>query len=533
FLANEFKQLRTSGLFMPAIFLGVAAFLLSVVLARMVGQQREQIAVLKAFGYTNFQVGLHFFKLVLLVTLVAGLLGVAGGAWMGQAMTGLYEVYFAFPVLRYALQPRYLFQALLIGFAAASLGTLRAIRRAARLPPAEAMRPQAPSGFGPTLVERLGLRRWLSMPELMVLRHLERHPLKAMLSIFGIGCAVALLIVGNAMMDSMDYSMEAEFNVAQREDVTVMLAEPRSRLAHHELQRFPGVLHAEPFRAVAVRLVAGQRTCRTSVTGRPRDATLRRLIDESIRPVPLPEDGLVLTSKLAELLNVKAGDEVWMEVLQEKQQKIRIPVVRVVEAFFGRAAFMNLESLNRRLGEGPVISGAHLLVDESRLDDLHERLKNTPLVAGVGLRKEAIRSFEETAAESMEIMTFFMVMFAVVIACGVVYNNARISLAERSRDLASMRVLGYRRAEISMILLGELWILTLIALPVGCLMGWGLAALSIYGMDNELYSLPLVISMKTYGFACLVVLAASVISSLLVRRRLDRLDLIEVLKARE
>ena len=533
YLENEFDELQATGAFLPTVFLGVAAFLLNVVLSRMVRQQRDQIAVLKAFGYGNLRVGLHYGQMAAVVVAAAGLLGIAGGAWMGRAMLGIYAEYFRFPDLRYVLDLRYFLQAFAIGAAAAALGALTSIRSAVRLPPAEAMRPEAPASYRPALVERAGLRRWLSMPARMVLRSVERRPLKSALTVFGIACGVALLVVGNGMMDSVRHAMEFQFFFAQREDMTVNLVEPRSLGAAHELAGFPGVLRAEPFRAVAARLEGAHRSRRVAVMGLPQDADLHRLLDADGAAITMPGDGLVLTDKLAEVMRVRPGDSVVMKVLEGRQPTLEVPVSAVAESFIGMGAYMSMSALNARMDEGPVLSGANLLLDEARVDAFHRAVKGTPGIAAASSRKDAYRSFEETAAETMRVLSLFMVLFAVIIACGVVYNSARILLAERSRELASMRVLGYRRREISAILLGELWLFAALAIPVGCFLGLGLTASVVSGMDSELYRMPLVVRPATYGFAGAVVGAAAIVSGLLVRRRLDRLDLVAVLKTRE
>lgn len=533
YLNSEFDQLAVTGFFVPLIFLGVAAFLLNVVMSRMISQQREQIALLKSFGYSNLQVGLHYLAMVIAVVVVAGMLGVLGGAWMGQGLIGMYGQFYRFPSLDYALGPQHFGRALIVGFVAAMLGTLQAIWRAVRLPPAEAMRPEAPPSYRPTLLERIGLQRLLTPTMRMVLRDLERRPVKSALSIVGIAFGVSILVVGSYFEDALDFLMDTQFGYAQREDVTLTLTEPRSTRALHEIRRMPGVARVEGFRALAVRLRCGQRSRLTTVTGMPRGTTLQRLIDRDLKVVSLPPRGLVLTDKLARILDVTPGDTLQFEVLEGRRPTLRVELVRIVESYIGNGAYMDLGALNRLMGEGRTVSGAHLMLDDRQFAGFQTRVKNTPQIAGVAMLSRARQSFEETAAGSMRIMTFFFVVFASVIACGVVYNNARILVAEHAREFASLRVLGFRRREVSGILLLELWLLTALAIPVGLLLGYGFALLLTPALDTELYKIPLVIEPATYGFAGTTVAVASIVAGLIVRRRIDRLDLVEVLKTRE
>ncbi|HEY8506372.1 MAG TPA: FtsX-like permease family protein, partial [Gemmataceae bacterium] len=517
----------------PLIFLGVAAFLLNVVLSRLVQTQREQIAALKAFGYSNREVGWHYLQFVLALVALGVALGTLAGALLGRGLTELYTEFFHFPVFEYVLPARVVVQALGITLAASVLGTLAAIRRAVRLPPAEAMRPEPPARYRPSLVERWGLKQLFSPAARMIFRHLERHPLKSLLSILGIATAAAVLVLGNFMGDTIDWVMETQFHIAQRQDMTVTFVEPTSAQAYYDVANIPGVLRAEPFRSVPVRIRSAHRSRRLGVLGLPQNPELNRLIDVYRNPVELPPEGLVLSAVLAEVLRVRVGDAVTLEVLEGERPVREVPVVGTIDDFAGTAAYMDIRALHRLMREGGSLSGAFLLVDPARRGEVYRELKNTPQVAGVTVKDAVLTSFRETIAENLLRFRAFNVVFATIIAFGVVYNAARISLAERSRELATLRVIGFTRAEISLILLGELAVLTLAALPAGLVMGYGFAYLAATANRSELFRIPLVVSPSTYAFAATVVLLAALASGLVVRRSLDHLDLVAVLKAKE
>jgi putative ABC transport system permease protein len=533
FLTNELLQLRGMGVVAPSIFLSVAAFLLNVVLARIINQQREQIAALKAFGYTNLDVGLHYIKLVLSIAMVGVVLGILFGAYLGQSMTVMYAKFYRFPFLHFRLGSDVLGMALVVSAAAAVLGTLGAVWRAVKLPPAEAMRPEPPANYKPTIVERLGLASLLSQSARMILRHLEREYIKAGMSVFGIAMAVAVLVLGNVGVDALDYMIDIQFNFAQRQDLNVSFVEPRPARTLHELENLPGVRICEPFRAVPARLEFGNRDKRLGLMGLVSSAQLQRVINEFVEPVTLPAEGLVIGTGLAELLNVTIGDLLTIHVLEGARPVYQVPVVAMVTEFVGNGAYMDIRALNRLMREGRTISGGYLVADGVETDHLYDTLKHTPGVASVSVRKAAIKNFEETVAENMLRMRLFNIIFAVTIAFGVVYNSARIALAERSRELASLRVMGFTRGEISVILLGELAVLTLAALPPGLLLGYGFALMMFQSVDTELFRIPLVINNSTYAFAVVVVVVAAAISGLVVRRKLDHLDLVAVLKTRD
>jgi putative ABC transport system permease protein len=533
YLANELLQLRNSGAYVPVIFLGVAAFLLNVVLSRLVLVQRPQLAALKALGYTNREVAWHYTKSSLVIAALGSVLGVAAGAWLGWALTRLYTQFFHFPILLYRLQPAVVVQSVALGLAAAALGGMLAVRRAARMAPAEALRPEVPARYSVSLAERTGLGRLLTQPARMIARALQRHPGRAALSVIGIGLATALMVVGTFSFDSVNLLMDVQFNVAQRFDVMATFVRPASAGALDDIRRMPGVMAAEPFRTVPVRLRFGHRSRHTAILGVPREAQLSRIIDSPSRVVELPAGGLVLSTMLARVLGASPGDDVAVEVLEGERRHVPMRLAGVVDEYMGMNAYVDLDALHALMREGGTVSGVYLKVDQARARELYTALKATPRVAGVLLKEAAVTSFNDTMASMMRQMLAVYVLFAGIIAFGVVYNNARISLAERSRELATLRVIGFSRGEVSYILLGEIAALTLIALPVGCVMGYALAASMMSMLETELWRLPFVILPRTYAFAVITSTGATIVSALIVRTRLDRLDLVAVLKIRE
>lgn len=533
FVSDEITSLWATAVFMPTIFLGIAAFLLNLLLARLVSTQRDQIAVLKAFGYSNGDVGLHYLKLVAMVVLLGAALGVGLGLWMGQAVTKNYANFYHFPLLAFEVQPSLVLISVGVSLAAAAIGAFVAVRRAVQLPPAEAMRPEPPAEFRPTLVERLGLQQLFSPAGRMIVRNLERQPIKAGLTVLGLSLAVAILVVGRSFEDAMDYLVEVQFHQIQQEDITLSFTEPLSGSARFDLQHLPGVIRAEPFRAVPARLRFQQHTYLGGLTGLPPEGQLRRLLDKDLKPVRLPSQGVLLTDKLAEILGVQPGDLLTVEVLEGARPVRQVPVAGRVDELIGVAAYMDIHALNQLMREGVTVSGAYLEVEADALDAIYADLKETPAVASVALRKTSISRFEETIAGNLEVFTTVLVIFAMVIAFGMVYNAARIALSERGRELATLRIIGFSRGEVGFILLGEQTLLTLVAIPIGSAMGFGLAALMSFFYDTELYRWPLVVSRFTYGFAVGVIAIAALISGWMILRQINQLDLIAVLKTRE
>jgi putative ABC transport system permease protein len=532
-LENELTQLQTFGFITPLIFFGVAAFVLNVALARALALQRPQIAALKALGYSNGELAWHYIKWGLTIAGVGALVGIVVGAWLGSGLIGLYNEFYRFPILSYHLSSGVAIASLGISLAVAALGAQSAVRNAVRIPPAEAMRPEPPASYRRSVLERPGRHVRLTLVTRMILRNLERQPVRTAVSVIGIAFAVAVLFVGLAFIDVMDDLIDQQFVVTMRQDATISFVEPRSPEAAFAVEHLPGVMEMEPMRTVPARLRAGHRSRTLAITGLPADPQLNRVIDRRRGPVSLPPEGLVLSKLLAEILDIAPGQSLQVEVLEGNRPVREVPVASLVDDTMGLQAYMQIDALRRLMREDRVITAAAVTLDPASMDRFNATVKTIPAVAGVALRDAALQNFRETMAASMNMQIFFNVLFAGVIAFGVVYNSARVSLSERARELASLRVLGFTRAEISMILLGELSILTIAALPLGALIGYLLGELIMSVFKNEVYRLSFTVSPATTAWSFLVVITAALISGLAVRRRLDRLDLVAVLKTRE
>ncbi|MBI3786086.1 MAG: FtsX-like permease family protein [Deltaproteobacteria bacterium] len=532
FLSDEIAQNRISGTILPAIFLGVAAFLINIVLSRLVGMQRDQIAVLKAFGYKHYVVAWHYFEFALAAILAGATLGTGVGLWLGALINRMYVQFYRFPILRYEAGATVIVLAVAIAGGAGLLGALAAVRRALALPPAEAMRPESPPRFRSGLLDHIVLRR-LPSPLRMIARNLVRRPARAALSVLGIAFAVAILIVGRYFVDAIQYIADVQFRLVQRDAVTVTFHDPLPLRARYDLNRLPGVLRAEPFRTVPVRLRFEQRSHLTALIGLEPTTQLHQLIDHDLRQLLVPPAGVLLTTKLAEILGAARGDRLTVEVLEGERRMRTVTVAGTVDELVGLSAYMDLRALSRLVRDSGVASGAFLAVEPAAATNLYAELKRMPAVGGVAIREVALRSFEDTLARSMGIFTTVLIGFASVIAIAMVYNSTRVALSERGRELASLRVLGFTRREVAVMLLGEQGLLTFVAIPIGFVLGYQICAAVAYQYQWELFRLPLFVSDQTYAFALLTIVAAAVTSSLVVRRRLDRLDLVEVLKTRE
>ena len=532
FLANELDQLSTLAALLPAIFFSVATVLFAIVMGRIIAASRAEIAVLKAFGYSNSSIALHYGTLVLISSCAATLAGLAAGKWMGSGMLNLYRDSFRFPRLEHELSFELAAFAGAIAVLSGVVGAVHALRAAMALPPAEAMRDPAPPSFGTSLFERRWLMARLPITARIMLRNIARQPLRSTLNVLGAASGGALLLSGLAMQDSVSALVNEQFEVNQHEDITVRFAHPRARSVLNSLQRLPGVRHVEGMRLVPARISAETRSQRVALEGIERDSILRPPATGVHRALSPATPVVSISKTLARTLAVRVGDMVHVELLDGTRRRQSMGVASIDPTALGPGARMDLTVLSGLLGDGPSFNAAHLVVDEDRLEDLNEALAEAPLISSYHARRDELRRFDEQSAASMTFMAIFLVLFATILVAGVVYNNARIALAERGRELASMRVLGYRRTEIAGVLLGELSLLSVLSIPVGFGLGWLLAWGTLVGLESDMFTIALVIDPASHARTGLVVLLATALASVLIEKRLQRLDMIEVLKTR-
>lgn len=532
-LSGEIEQLRVFGTAMPFVFLSVAAFLLNVVLSRLIATQREEIAVLKAFGYSNSRLALHFLGYSLAAVALGAIGGVALGVWVGRKYTALYVNFFRFPSFEHYTDPLIVVVGIVVSAVAAITGSLFGVRAAVRLAPAEGMRPATPAVYRPLLIERLGFGALVPTSTRMLLRNLERRPLRTLASVIGVAFATAILVVGTFAFDSARYMADIQFRAVDREDFSVGFTNPVHVRAQHELASVPGVSRVELFRSTAVRIRYGHHSRQILLTGLARDAELRRLVDSDGRVYQLPATGLVITSALGAVLQAIPGDTVIIELLERGGEIRRVVIAAEVNEMIGFNGYMDRQAVNALLGEGPAASGAYIAASAQDMNPVLRRFDSLPAVSGTVTRAAMLKNFDDQIASSMRLTVSIVVFLASIVALGVVYNGIRISFSERARELASLRVLGFTRREVATLLFGEQGVINALAAPVGMLLGLALAFWVATGFATEAYRFPVVVTARTYIFGLTVVTVMAVAACATMRRRIYTLDLVAVLKTRE
>lgn len=533
FLAAELKELSTSATILPPIFLVVAASLVHLTVTRLVETEREQIGLLKAFGYTANEAALPYLRLAAIIGALGAVAGGVTGGGLAGAIVEQYREYFRFPVL----EPRFHWPAFatatLIAIGATVGGSIAAVRRAAALPAAIAMQPLRPAAFREGLLDRFIRSASVDQGTRIIVRNIERFPGRAMLTVAGLASGLTLLVGTQFLFDSLEKVIDQAYYRAQRWSESISFVEARSVSSVSSIERLPGVIGAEPVRVVAARLRAGAREELTRIVGLEPDATFQRPLDASDTPVPFRGAGLILSEALADRLGVRAGDLVRVEVIDGAGPAADLRVSALARDYSGFAVYMPRRALNRLLGEGDLASGAQLLVASDARPAFYRAIESTPQIVGASSRDDTVANWRQAMAEAFRVTISFYVGFAGAIAFGVAYNTSRISLSERARDLATLRVLGFSRGDCAYILVGELVVLALLAVPLGVLGGQALAHGLVAAYSRDEIRLPAVIGAASYGVSLIAYLFAVALAAILVARRIWGFDLVSVLKTRE
>ena len=533
FLDGELKQLAGMAGIIPPIFLLVSAFLINMTLSRMIALEREQIGLLKAIGYSRTAVAWHYVKFVLVIAAIGIAIGAAAGTWLGWGMTVEYTRFYAFPFLVFRSDATTYLIAAGISVAAAILGAIQAIRSAFSLPAAVAMQPPAPPVYRRLLGGVFAKIEVFSQLTIMAIRHITRHPVRSGLTTVGISFAVALMSMGLGTLDSVTFMVDAIFNQTNRQDATLIFSSPRSPAALEEVKAFPGVLAVEPELGIAADLSHDQYKRQIYITGTPPFPDLSRVLDLDFHPVRVAESGIALGDRVASILHVREGDSIRLDFLEGERRSVDVPVTQIIQNYIGLVAYMDIDALARLTGSGPRLSGANITIDSNRLDAFYATVKETPAIGAVALLTLTRQKFQETMKENISIQLIVYVVLSAIIAFGIVYNGARIQLSERARELAILRVIGFGRREVSNVLLLEIAVVVAAAQPLGWLLGFGIGHLIVSSLASDIFRVPFILHSNIFAISTLVVATAAFVSAFIVRRRVDRLDLVRVLKTRE
>jgi len=536
YLTQEIQGLGSFGVVLPIIFLAVAALVLNVLLSRLAEQERTVVGTLKALGYSDRQLFLHFLKFGLTVGLLGGLVGCGLGYLLAGLMTMAYRWFFEFPELHNRFHLSLHAIGLGISLACAVVGSLRGTRAVLRLEPAQAMRPKPPKQGGAVWLERLPwLWQRLTTGWRIVLRDVVRNRVRTAAGVFAAMMGAGVMVCGFMLSEATFYLVDFQFKWLLKSDIDLAFKDEKNEDALLEAARLPGVDRAEPTLHVGCDFYNGAHTHKGGVIGLAPDARLTVPRDRQARPVRVPSAGLAMTRTLADMLHVQRGDWITIQPIKGLRRRLDVQVVEIADSYLGTTVYADIRWLSRLIGEELALTGVQLAVDKDprHLDALYRELKQLPALEAVNSRADMIQSLEETIIQNMWVSIGMFILFAGVVFFGSILNASLVSLAERQREVATLRVLGYGPWMIGSLLLRESMIVTLLGTALGMPFGYLLSVLIAYTYESEMFRFPVVSSPGTWFWTLVLAVVYSLAAHGFVQRAVHRMDWLEALKAKE
>lgn len=527
FLSDELIEQKTMSVVVPLVFFAVSAFLLNSIMSRLTNAQREQIATLKALGYPSLPIALHYAEFVALIAITGSLVGSGLGILYGKAVMTSYASFFRFPEFSYVMPIWAPVIATSASLAAALAGAVLAVFRILRLTAAEALRPSIPAEASHQL-----LAYFLKPRAKIALRNMLGRPIRTLFTIAGLSTAIPMIVLGLFWWDALDSMIRTQFQAIDRSDATITFTSAQHQSVLEEIRKVAPDIDVEGMRVVPVELRSGHREKRVALTGLSKNGALRSVRDLDLRFISIPEDGLILNRQIADELGLSIGDQITIEILDGQHPTMEATLTGKIEEVLGAGAYMDLDALNRLLGDVSVVSHA-LIRSPQHLTHALAEIGSKPNVLASASKDKWISMFREKIMGLITVSATILTLFGILVAVGVVYNSARVAFQERTWELASLRVLGFSRAEVGNILFTELAIELLISIPFGLFLAHTGISYLLTSRSNESFSIPPVINPDTMALAALIVISTALLSGWAVKRRIDNLNLVAALKTRD
>lgn len=494
-LNSEIKQIRTMAKTLPVVFLGVAAIILYTMLRRIIEQQRIAIGTLKAFGFTDREVILHYLTYPLVIGTTGGLIGGLSGVALSFPLTTMYKEFFALPGLKSEFSVKYLLIGLFLSLFFSVLSGVKGSLDILRLEPAQAMRPPAPVTASKTQIEKI---TWfwqnISAQAQMGIRDVFRSPTRSLFNILGIAVVFSLMTVSWSMQNMTKLLTVVQLEQVQTYDVKIQLSQPAStRLTQQAVAHEAGVSRVEPLLEVPATLKNDWLKKEVALMGLSEDSTLYNILDKSGVRLEVPDHGVLLSEHLANSLKVKAGDFIYVEsplrreTLDEKGENLLVK--GVVPQYVGLNAFMAEKELQRFLRQGEISTSMLVKMDQAEVGQLKSKYRNASNVSSIESLKDTGDKIRKMM-DSYGFTTWLLAIMGGIAGFALIYNSSIISLSERKRELASLRVLGMTPREVLRVITSEQWTLYIFGILLGIPMAYGLSLSMAQSMSNDMYSLP-------------------------------------------
>ncbi len=540
-ISEEIKNLQNTALMFPSVFLFVAATIIYIMQKRLVNNQRTQIGVMKAFGYSNAAVLWHYVKYALLMAATGCVPALFAGYQLGSLLLNVYNQVFAIPELDPKIYWKVVGMSLFISFAFSFLASFNSVKRISRIQPAQAMRTEPPEAGRTIFIEKIKpVWNCFSFSYKMIFKNIFRNAQRTSLNVFGISATIMFFMISMFFADSIDFAFNSQFFEFQKQDYSVIFSRPSAAADVMALESVGGVASAEPVVQLGVEIIKGWQKRETVLIGLAKSNKFTRLIDDDLKPMELPDEGIVIAHMLARSFSIKKGDMITVKTyignfkLKDASREIikRVRVAAIAKQYAGINCFMSEKALKDFLGEGSFATGAYIKTQKGRGTEVKKKLLEYSGIDEVQGRLDIYNAFMDQL-KFMKVFVTIMIIFGGVMGFAIIFNSTLISIMERMRELASLKVLGYTQYELKRLLFVENILICAFSCAPGAAVGYLMCEFVGYLFSNDMFALEIVIYKKTYLIAFFLVFLCTVIAGLATGRSLNNLDMVEVLKSRE
>ncbi len=533
-ISEEIKQLKSMGGTFPVIFFMVASVIIYIMMGRMVENQRVQIGVLKALGFTNVQVLTYYMSYSTIIAVIGSLIGSILGTYMGLGLTRLYNQYFNLPLGEIKIYGEFVVPAFILTLIFCLFAGYNSCKIIFKIMPSEAMREKSPQGGKKTLVERIDfIWRNITNLEKIIVRNLFSYKRRALLTSLGIIFSSAILLVALGMNDSINFMINQQYGSIQNYDIKVKFS---NLISVNELNSIKNIAHVkelEPVLETGVEISNGWKSKNVGFTALIKDPQMYKVEDKNGNNISLPSNGILISEKLANILGVKANDSVDIKFFFPGKEKEEVVIKGIVVQYIGLSTYTSMENLNSMLGEGMIASSAVLKLDNSEFEnEVKNQLKDMPGVTSVESKSDSLNALLKNMGATKSSMGA-MIMLAAILLIAVLYNIATINIFERQRELATLKVLGFTNNEIKKLIFNENYIISIFGMIIGLPFGKWLGGLMMATSSTDSYTIPYVVKIKSYIIAIILTFMFTVITNFILMNKIKAIDMLEVLKNKE
>lgn len=532
-LSNSMMKQEIEGLEMmsksvPVIFLVFAGIMLSSMLSRIIKKDRTAIGILKALGYKNSEVIVHYLKYAASVGVIGGLIGSIVGTALSGAMTNYYLVFFNIPTLTIKVYYDRIIISIILSCLFCIVSGFWGVKGITKINPAESMKPESPGKGKRILIEKIKII-WNHIPFSwkMVLRSIFREKKKFAFVGAAVAITCGMMVMTIWMIDIMDVMFNKHYNEFMKMEYNINFIGFENENAKKEVAENINVEDIEGRIELPFELENGKKSKIVNVIGLEKNTVFYGFEDMKGSKVYIPDDGILISSNLATGLNVKTGDSILLKNFLPNKDDGYVTVKGIIKQSLGINGYMNLNYLNDKFLDKGIINGIYLNSD----DDVSSKLKDVKNINTIQSQNDMRSAFEEYTG-LINVSMGFMVIFSGLLGFIIMYSMTLMSINERTLEFSSLRVMGFSKKEIFNMLVRENMIMSFIGIIVGIPLGLWLVNYMATSYTTDVYSMNEPVSAISVVIAMILTIVFLISAQFMTYAKIHKLDFMQALKNR-